>query len=122
MAILITTLAGSCTSARVTTRAAVGPDRNPPCADRVEVRTRVIGKPDLSRNYWRGKYAEVEALVLEDGSLTEIRPIGGNDKKLMELLISAAPTWKFEPGSCGGKPERQWIALSIDCRPAKKAA
>jgi len=81
-----------------------------------------MAKPDLSRDYWSGKYAEVEALVLEDGSVSEIRPIAGNDKKLMELLIGAAHGWKFAPGSCDGKPVRQWIAFSIDCRPAKKAA
>jgi len=81
-----------------------------------------VVKPDLRNGAWSGKFAVVEAVVLEDGTVSEIRPIEGNDQKLMTMLISAAAKCRFTPGQCDGRLERQYVEFSLGTRPVRPAA
>jgi hypothetical protein len=53
----------------------------------------------MSRQYWRGKYAVVDALVAPDGTVSQVKAYEGNDVKLMRILMAAAPQWRFAPGT-----------------------
>jgi hypothetical protein len=114
-------LAAGCSSAGVDPQVESFPDRDPPCDDRVDATILRVAKPDLSDPRFLGKFAVVEGYVLPDGTVAELHPIGGNDAKLIKLVMTAARDWRFTPGTCHGKPARQYIRFSVDGRPKKAA-
>jgi hypothetical protein len=91
------------------------PERDPPCADRVDARAIAVTSQRLNPKFY-GKFAVIEGYVLEDGTVGDLQPVGGNDPKLIEYVMAKARQWQFKPCTCQGKPVRQYIRFSIDAR------
>jgi len=113
--VLMSTVLG-CASTGVDPRVDTFPDLDAPCADRVDARPAHVTKPRGLDSRYAGKFVVVGGYVREDGTVAELRPVGGNDPSLLERVMAAARDWRFTPSTCHGVPVRQYVQFTVDGR------
>jgi len=94
--VLMSTVLG-CASTGVDPRVDTFPDLDAPCADRVDARPAHVSKPRGLDSRYAGKFVVVGGYVREDGTVAELRPVGGNDPSLLERVMAAARTIQLPP-------------------------
>ena len=81
-----------------------------------------VKPPELTYQQFPSKYIEtvpnahpgqLEILVLEDGTVGEVRLRPDSNRLQDRLLISAAKAWRFRPATRDGKPVRYRISVPI---------
>ncbi len=73
--------------------------------------------PDAMRAKIQGE-VQLEIVVLEDGSVGQVRIIKGLDRAsgLDDAAIDAAKKWRFKPGMKEGKPVATWVKMTLEFR------
>ncbi|HLH32690.1 MAG TPA: energy transducer TonB, partial [Terriglobia bacterium] len=70
--------------------------------------------PDTARNAKLQGTVVVEAIILEDGSLTVSKVVRGLGMGLDESAIDALKQWKFKPGMKDGKPVKVRLNIEVN--------
>ena len=78
-----------------------------------EVLTRMPPRyPEVARTSGVSGVVQVQALVAADGSVARVR-VAKSVPLLDEAALEAVRTFKFKPGTCGGRPVPVWVILPV---------
>ena len=73
-------------------------------------------KPKYTEGAMRRKVqglVEVEAVILPDGTVSDVRVTKSLDEELDQEAVSAAKQWTFKPGTLGGKPVAVQVNIEL---------
>jgi outer membrane biosynthesis protein TonB len=86
-------------------------------ASDADVRAPILVHPQLPTrrdpNALPPEPGELDLLVLEDGTVAEVRLIPVSNRFQDRMLISAAKAWRFRPADLNGQPVRYRLRIPI---------